>query len=428
MDSRGKRLYYIALVAFSLCSIIPILVFVYVLFEKGILSYTFAAVFTSLGLASAVVGYLFLRESSVVIARVARSLTQRAEDGDTESEPDQEIRGKVMEADEILEAFQKTVDRLEVSVDRIDSLSNQFVMMGELVHVASCSLNPDEMMSHFLKKIIHTTASEWGLVICMEAEDEFKTMVAIPEIEFSPGLHQQFRYNTSRVLKTKSPYLGNNFSSFRGSPHNGKIGPVVSWPAAIRGEVSAVLHLGRSHGSPPFGDDQFRSVRPAANLLGLALDNLRRLRNSKLFSTPVGEHMPVSIDERPVERPLVSRTIMVVDDELVVRNVLGNFLASKGYRVVTASSGEEAMMRIGRERIQIVLLDLNLQDMDGLELLSNLREEFPDTGVVVITAVEDVEAFKMAVEFGAFDYLVKPIDFNYLEKVLLFKMSRRENQ
>lgn len=424
MGTKGKRLYYIALVAFSLCSILPLLIFVYVLFEKGVLNYTLAAVFTASGLALAVLGYLFLRESYTVISRLAKNLTQRAEHGDAAPEAEEEIQGRVMEADEILEAFQKTVGRLESSVERMDRLTSQFMIIGELVHVASCSLEPNEMIRHFLEKIIHTTAAEWGVVLCMEGEDELKEMIALPEMEISRGLRQRLHFNTLRVLKMNNPYLGCNFSTMMGSPANGEMGPLISWPITIRGDVGAVLHLGRSHGSPTFRDTEFRALRPAGELLGLALDNLRRLRSSRVFATPMAADLgPRRADEE--EEPLVDRSILVVDDEPVVRNVISNFLVGKGYKVLSASSGEEALARIHEERPCLVLINLNLKDMDGLEVLKRVHEELPGTGVVVITEMADETVFEETLALGAFDYLVKPIDFNYLENVLMIKMARR---
>ena len=116
---------------------------------------------------------------------------------------------------------------------------------------------------------------------------------------------------------------------------------------------------------------------------------------------------------RPARRPAPGRaesaTVLVVDDEMLIRDTLAEYLGQEGFAVVTCASGEEALEKIGQRRFDIVLCDMHLPGMDGLELLDRLQRLSPETFVLLITAYATVENAVEAFQRGAHDYLMKPI-------------------
>ncbi len=119
----------------------------------------------------------------------------------------------------------------------------------------------------------------------------------------------------------------------------------------------------------------------------------------------------------------VTRKLLVVDDERAVRQVLATFFQRKGYHVIEASSGEEGIERIRSHDPDIVLLDMNMGGMTGLETLRKIRGEFPKLGVVMATGDENDEKVREAMEMGAYGYVLKPFDFLYLELVVASRLS-----
>ena len=101
--------------------------------------------------------------------------------------------------------------------------------------------------------------------------------------------------------------------------------------------------------------------------------------------------------------------VLVVDDEAGIREFLSEALADDDHEVAVAASGEAAWARLEREGFDLVLTDLSMPGMDGLELLRRVREAQPEVEVVVITAHGKVDSAVEAMRLGAFDYLQKPI-------------------
>lgn len=101
-------------------------------------------------------------------------------------------------------------------------------------------------------------------------------------------------------------------------------------------------------------------------------------------------------------------SVLVFDDEEVVRDVLRRLLTGAGYRVVTASSAQEGVARLGEAEFDLVLLDLMLPDRSGMDVLRELRETMPDQMVLMMTAYASVENAVEAMQAGAHHYLTKP--------------------
>ncbi|HEY2785876.1 MAG TPA: sigma-54 dependent transcriptional regulator [Fimbriiglobus sp.] len=102
-------------------------------------------------------------------------------------------------------------------------------------------------------------------------------------------------------------------------------------------------------------------------------------------------------------------TILVVDDEPIIRDTVAEFLAGHRFLVETAASGEEAIKKATARRFDVVLCDVNLPGLDGIEVLERLRKISPETFVLLITAYATVESAVEAFQKGAHDYLMKPI-------------------
>src|SRR5262245_39694709 len=101
--------------------------------------------------------------------------------------------------------------------------------------------------------------------------------------------------------------------------------------------------------------------------------------------------------------------ILVVDDELLIRDTLAEYLGQEGFDVEVCASGEEALTRTADRRFEVVLCDVQLPGMDGLDLLGKLLRMNPETFVVMMTAYATVENAVEAFQRGAHDYLMKPL-------------------
>jgi DNA-binding NtrC family response regulator len=115
---------------------------------------------------------------------------------------------------------------------------------------------------------------------------------------------------------------------------------------------------------------------------------------------------------------VTGKRIMVVDDDAAIRETFERHLTRWGYDVTLAASAEDALGRIQRSDPAVVVTDVRMSGMSGLELLELLRERVPDMDVVVITAFEDMKTAVDAMKAGAFEYLVKPLDLDHIELVL----------
>ena len=115
--------------------------------------------------------------------------------------------------------------------------------------------------------------------------------------------------------------------------------------------------------------------------------------------------------------------VLVVDDEPEAVELLREFLSAKGYEVITASDGDEALRKVKEERPHLILLDILMPKMDGLEVLRQLRQIDKEVSVIMITAVNEEAIGRQAMELGAFDYIVKPLDLPYLEQSLWYKIT-----
>ena len=114
--------------------------------------------------------------------------------------------------------------------------------------------------------------------------------------------------------------------------------------------------------------------------------------------------------------------VLVVDDEHSVRDVLCRFLAERGYVVDAAEDGEKALGMILDEVPDIVLLDLKMPRLGGIDLLKRLRDEGVNVAVITISGHADEDTARESLQLGAADFINKPFDLEYLETSLLAKL------
>jgi DNA-binding NtrC family response regulator len=114
----------------------------------------------------------------------------------------------------------------------------------------------------------------------------------------------------------------------------------------------------------------------------------------------------------------VKDSILVVDDDSGFLQVIGTILRAKGYDAETVPSAAEAIEKVKARFFNIAILDISLPDIDGIELLSRLSEIQPDMMAIFLTGHSSVKNTVQALNKGAFGYLEKPVDTNYLLSVI----------
>ena len=106
--------------------------------------------------------------------------------------------------------------------------------------------------------------------------------------------------------------------------------------------------------------------------------------------------------------------LLLVDDEAGFVDVLSNRLARRNFDVTKTYSGSEAIQALRREDFDVAILDVKMEDMDGIEVLKVFKKMVPRMAVIMLTGHGSEQAARDGIEFGAFDYLMKPCDFDEL--------------
>ena len=133
-----------------------------------------------------------------------------------------------------------------------------------------------------------------------------------------------------------------------------------------------------------------------------------------------------------LQQPVQAKVLVVDDDKLILR-ILEEFLTQNGFAPTLATDGEEAEKLFAAEEFDVVLTDIMMPKMDGLELLGRIKEKDPDIPVIIITGSGDDQIQSKAWDQGAFLYVTKPIDYNFLnlairqaaDKLSLVRQNRR---
>ncbi len=114
----------------------------------------------------------------------------------------------------------------------------------------------------------------------------------------------------------------------------------------------------------------------------------------------------------------LAKRILVVDDEENTRLGLSKLLSQEGFVVDLATNGFEALDLLRRQRVGLVISDINMPDMNGIGFLRELSRRFPSVNVIMITAYGGVESYLEAMNLGALEYLHKPVRLDELRSVL----------
>ena len=121
----------------------------------------------------------------------------------------------------------------------------------------------------------------------------------------------------------------------------------------------------------------------------------------------------------------VNARVLVVDDEESIRDVLKRALVDDGYQVSVASGGQQALDALSQSDIEVMLLDIRMPGLSGLDVLSKAHDRWPDTSVIIVTAIGDVSTAVGAMKQGAYDYIAKPFDINEVTIAVHRALERR---
>ncbi|NOQ76636.1 MAG: response regulator, partial [Methylococcaceae bacterium] len=129
---------------------------------------------------------------------------------------------------------------------------------------------------------------------------------------------------------------------------------------------------------------------------------------------------------------MTNQSILVVDDEAKMRRLLEIMLTQMGYVVYQAADGQEALDFLNNQAVDLVITDLRMPKIDGIELLRQLRERNNEVSVIVVTAYGTVETAVDTMKYGACDYIVRPFELEAVEasvkRALKLSKVQRENR
>ncbi len=117
--------------------------------------------------------------------------------------------------------------------------------------------------------------------------------------------------------------------------------------------------------------------------------------------------------------------LLIVDDEVDIREFAANYFKKRKIGVITASSGEEALNLLEKELPQLVLLDIKMEGIDGIETLRQIKQKNKEIKVIMVTGrkPEEENAFIKCKELGALNYIHKPLELDELEKIVLSQIT-----
>jgi len=171
-----------------------------------------------------------------------------------------------------------------------------------------------------------------------------------------------------------------------------------------------------------------------AEIVGTAGEALRRFRvPAPVLEVPPADDPAIApvasaaaAGPPPLEEPR-ARRILLVDDDTNFRAMIIDYLAGlRGYEVLPAVSGEDGLERLQGFQPDVVLLDLMMPGIGGMETLKRIKTLYPQLCVVMVTANEDLGIARQALALGAADYVTKPFDLDYLDALLNIHLTRSE--
>ncbi len=116
--------------------------------------------------------------------------------------------------------------------------------------------------------------------------------------------------------------------------------------------------------------------------------------------------------------------LLIVDDESDIREFAKSFFKKRGIEVLTASGGKQALAIIAAENPHLILLDVRMEEMTGIEALRELRKTNPTVKVIMVSGVEDEETIAEAKRLGVVGYIHKPLVLEELERIVLSELNK----
>ncbi|MFH2063953.1 MAG: response regulator [Pseudomonadota bacterium] len=180
----------------------------------------------------------------------------------------------------------------------------------------------------------------------------------------------------------------------------------VSAPAAIVFDSKRLIAIDQ-----PFDYEEVAAITGPEYIMNLAHEDLSVLPYEELRKIRVPEldkNAPMAADYPDLPKEPAFKNILVIDDEVAVNNNIRKILNKKGYHVDQAFTKPEALEKIADHSYKLVLLDLRIPGVKGLELLQTISEKHPETKVIMITGYASIETAVEAARIGAIEYLPKP--------------------
>ncbi len=110
--------------------------------------------------------------------------------------------------------------------------------------------------------------------------------------------------------------------------------------------------------------------------------------------------------------------VLIADDEVEFASTLVTRLKLRNFKTTMTNSGEETLKTVEKDQPDVLVLDLKMPDLDGLEVLARLKDDYPTVKVIILTGHGSFEAGREGMELGAFDYIMKPVDLKRLIEVI----------
>lgn len=116
-------------------------------------------------------------------------------------------------------------------------------------------------------------------------------------------------------------------------------------------------------------------------------------------------------------------SILVVDDELLIRDLLYDFFTNQGWEIAIAENGAKALDILKERKVDLILTDLKMPEIDGLDLTEIVKNEYPQIPVVIMTGFPSIDSAIQALRFKVEDYVIKPFNINQLYKTCAKKVN-----
>lgn len=116
--------------------------------------------------------------------------------------------------------------------------------------------------------------------------------------------------------------------------------------------------------------------------------------------------------------------LLIIDDDVTICDFLKSYFCQVGYKVFTANEGKQALFIATEEQPDVILLDIKMPGLSGIEILQEIRKTSPSSKVIMMSAVSEEVVIQLAERYGAAGYLIKPFSLEQLEREVFMKMPK----